>query len=88
LVARDNRLDPKDIVIGRHVMTCCADDIQYCGLACVLPEVMDLETRDWICITAKIEFKKHKVYKGKGPVLTAEKVVICDAPEEQLATFY
>ncbi len=88
LVARDHRLAPTDIVIGRHVMTCCADDIQYCGLACVLPEAMDLQTRDWISVTGKIQFQKHRVYKGKGPVLVAEKVIVCEPPEEQLATFY
>ncbi len=88
LVARDKRLEPQDLVVGRHVMTCCADDIQYCGLACTLPYEMDLQTRDWISVTAKVEFKKHRIYKGKGPVLTAEKVVVCDAPKEQLATFY
>jgi uncharacterized membrane protein YcgQ (UPF0703/DUF1980 family) len=64
------------------------DDIQYCGLACTLPYVMELKTRDWISVTAKIEFKKHRIYKGKGPVLTVEKVVVCEPPEEQLATFY
>ncbi len=88
LVATDKRLSPKDIVVGRHVMTCCAEDIQYCGLACVLPEAMDLQTRDWISITAKVQFQKHTIYKGKGPVLIAEKVIICEEPEEQLATFY
>ena len=88
LVATDKRLQPTDIVVGRHVMTCCADDIQYCGLACVLPYEMELQTRDWISITAKIAFQKHRIYKGKGPVLVAEKVIVCDAPEEQLATFY
>ena len=88
LVATDKRLAPTDIVVGRHVMTCCADDIQYCGLACVLPEVMHLQTRDWICITAKVQFQKHRIYKGKGPVLVAEKVIVAQAPEEQLATFY
>ena len=49
---------------------------------------MELQTRDWISITAKVEFTKHRIYKGKGPVLMAEKVIICNAPEEQLATFY
>ena len=88
IVATDKRLGPQDIVLGRHVMTCCVDDIQYCGLACELPYVMDLQTRDWISVTAKIEFKKHRIYKGKGPVLTVEKVVVCEPPEEQLATFY
>ena len=88
LVATDKRLQPTDIVVGRHVMTCCADDIQYCGLACVLPYEMELNTRDWISITAKIAFQKHRIYKGKGPVLVAEKVIVCNPPEEQLATFY
>ena len=88
LVATDKRLSPKDIVVGRHVMTCCEADIQYCGLACVLPEEMGLKMRDWISVTAKIQFQKHTIYKGKGPVLVAEKVIICEEPEEQLATFY
>jgi len=89
LVATDKRLTAQDIVVGRHVMTCCADDIQYCGLACVLPDAsLQLQTRDWICVTAKIQFQKHRIYKGKGPVLVAEKVVVSNPPEEQLATFY
>ncbi len=89
LVARDNRLAPEDIVLGRHVMTCCADDIEYCGVACVLPQAMDLKTRDWIVVTAKVQFQKHRIYRGKGPVLIAERVVICEQPpEEALATFY
>ena len=88
IVATDKRLNPEDVVVGRHVMTCCEEDIQYCGLACVLPEIMQLNTRDWICVTAKISFQKHRIYKGKGPVLIAERVIICEKPEEALATFY
>ena len=88
LVARDKRLAPEDVVVGRHVMTCCEDDIQYCGLACVLPEIMPLNTRDWICVTAKVQFQKHRIYKGKGPVLMAEKIIVCEKPEEALAVFY
>ena len=88
LVATDKRLSPQDIVVGRHVMTCCEADIQYCGLACVLPSEMNLQTRDWINVTAKVQFQKHRIYKGKGPVLVAERVIVCEPPEEQLATFY
>ena len=69
-------------------MTCCEADIQYCGLACELSNEMDLHTRDWISVTAKVDFKKHRIYKGKGPVLVATKVIVCEAPDEQLATFY
>ncbi len=88
LVATNKQLDAQNVVVGRHVMTCCEADIEYCGLACVLPEAMELQTRDWICVTAKLQFQKHRIYKGKGPVLVAEKVIICEQPEEALATFY
>ena len=88
IVATDKHLAERNIVIGRHVMTCCEADIQYNGLACVLPQSMDLKTRDWLVITAKIEFVQHTIYKGKGPVLMAEKAVVSVPPEEQLATFY
>lgn len=88
IVATDKRLPEANIVIGRHIMTCCEDDIQYSGLACVLPKVMDLKTRDWLEITAKIEFIKHTIYKGKGPVLVATSAEKCEKPEQELATFY
>lgn len=88
LVATDKRLPSDNIVIGRHIMTCCEADIQYSGLACILPEAMGLKTRDWIEVTAKIEMKQHTIYKGKGPVLVATKAERCTPPEEQLATFY
>ena len=37
IVATDARLPEGNIVIGRHIMTCCEDDIAFSGLACVLP---------------------------------------------------
>ena len=49
---------------------------------------MDLKTRDWICVTATLQLQKHRIYKGKGPVLVAEKVIVCNPPDEQLAIFY
>ena len=88
LVATDKRLPQGNVVVGRHVMTCCEADIEYCGIACVVPTLMQLQTRDWVELTAVIEFKKHYVYKGKGPVLTAKEVKKCTPPDEQLATFY
>lgn len=88
LVATDKRLPADNVVVGRHIMTCCEADIQYSGLACILPRPMGLKTRDWIEVTAKIELMKHTIYRGKGPVLVAVKAEKCDPPAEQLATFY
>ena len=64
---KDNMFAP-----GRFVMTCCVDDIQFCGIPCRYTESKTLEPRSWVMVTAKIGAEKHKLYRGDiGPVLTA-----------------
>ena len=61
---------------GRFVMTCCVDDIQFCGIPCRYEKAAELESRSWVMVTAKITAERHKLYKGDlGPVLTAIRVV-------------
>ena len=60
---------------GRFVMTCCVDDIQFCGIPCRYDKAATLESRSWVMVTAKITAEQHKLYKGDmGPVLTAIRV--------------
>ena len=64
---KDNMFAP-----GRFVMTCCVDDIQFCGIPCRYAGSKGLEPRSWVMVTAKISAEKHRLYKGDiGPVLTA-----------------
>ena len=57
---------------GRFVMTCCADDIQFCGIPCSYSGASKLQPRDWVMVKARIKAEKHPLYKGElGPVLTA-----------------
>ncbi len=88
IVAKNTDMPKGSFIIGRHVMTCCADDITYSGIVCDWSGAETLSQRDWIIITAKIELKKHKMYGKKGPVLAVSEVVRTSAPEQELATFY
>ena len=74
---------------GRFVMTCCVDDIQFCGIPCRYDKAATLESRSWVMLTAKITAEKHKLYKGDiGPVLTAIRVEQGAEPAEpDVATF-
>ena len=74
---------------GRFVMTCCVEDIQFCGIPCRYPEASRLESRSWVMVTAKISAEKHPLYKGEvGPVLTAIRVDRNAEPAEpDVATF-
>ncbi len=88
IVARDGKLGKSALIIGRHVMTCCADDIEYNGMVCIFPSAINLKTRDWTIVTAKIKVEPHKLYGRPGPVLYAEKTEFATKPKQEVATFY
>ena len=73
---------------GRFVMTCCIDDIQFCGVPCKYADAAKLEPRSWVMVTAKIAAEKHMLYQGElGPVLTAISVEPAVPPVEDVTTF-
>lgn len=88
IVATDKRLKKGTFVIGRHIMTCCEADITYSGVVCLFDGKLPLNTRDWVKITANISIEYHSVYEQEGPVLHVNKINYCEAPEQELATFY
>ena len=90
IVARDPVLPATSFVIGRHVMTCCADDITYRGLVCTGAEKYPFESRDWVDLTARLAIEKHKLYRGPGPILQVLSVTPCEPlpRDEQVALFY
>ena len=73
---------------GRFVMTCCVEDIEFCGIPCRYDRPKELESRSWVMVTAKITAEKHPLYKGElGPVLTAESVALTSPADPDVATF-
>ena len=82
--AKENMFAP-----GRFVMTCCADDIQFCGIPCNYAGSSKLESRSWVVVKARISAEKHPLYKGElGPVLTAVSVKTGAEPADpDVATF-
>ncbi len=88
IVARDGKLGKSALIIGRHVMTCCADDIEYNAMVCIFPSAVNFKTRDWTIVTAKIKIEPHKLYGRPGPVLYAEKTEFATKPKQEVATFY
>lgn len=87
-VVLDRTVPKGSFVIGRPLMTCCADDIRFAGLACDWANAQSLANRDWVLVTAKIRVDKHACYGRVGPVLEALSVVKTSAPENEVATFY
>ena len=73
---------------GRFVMTCCVDDIQFCGVPCKYADAAKLESRSWVMVEATISAEKHPLYQGElGPVLTAISVEKAEPAKEEVTTF-
>ena len=88
IIAIDERIPSNVFVAGRHVMTCCADDIEYRGLACKGGRTKEMKSRDWLMITGKSKNEYCSIYDEKGPVVKVFEVQKAEKPVEEVATFY
>ena len=75
-------------VVGRHVMTCCVEDIQFAALVCEYDKAAQIKDDSWMVLTASIVFKFHKAYRRKGPVLKYISSEYCEPANPDVATFY
>ncbi len=87
LVALDSSLPKGQFAVGRHVMTCCADDITYVGVVAYGSPLLKLKTRDWVTVEGVLDEDFSPIYKSKGPVLRVKSVEPAKKPVNEVATF-
>ena len=83
-----SKMPANTFIVGRHVMTCCVEDIQFAALVCQWDEADTVQDDSWMILTAKLNFKFNKAYGRKGPVLSYVSHELYEAPEQPVATFY
>ena len=88
IVALDSSLPKDSYAIGRHIMTCCADDIAYRGVVAKGMGNLKLATRDWVIVEGRLVEEYSKLYRGVGPVLYVKSIETAEKPLQEVATFY
>ncbi len=88
MAATDPKFPSGTCAIGRHIMTCCADDVAFCGLVSKVNDLSAVENSQWYIVTAEIDVRFSRMYGKKGPIYNVIKMEKTDAPEELVATFY
>ena len=83
-----SKLPKETFVVGRHVMTCCVEDIQFAGLVCQWERADTVQDDSWMILTARIQFKFNRAYGKRGPVLSYIAGERCEPPAQDVATFY
>ncbi len=86
-VAKNARMPKNGFYVGRPIMTCCVEDIQFSGMLCE-DGGDQVEDSAWVRLTAKIGIKNSRFYGRKGPVLRMISVQPDEAPENPVATFF
>lgn len=91
-VFKSIRLPKGCFVPGRHVMTCCADDIQFIGYLCHTNHaksstIKSLKNKMWVNLTAEVRIEYNKEYGEEGPVLYAKRVEAAEPPVDELVYF-
>ena len=87
MVYKGKKMKETEFVPGRHVMTCCADDIAFFGFLCRSDLAKDLKVKSWVKVTANVKIEYLKEYQGEGPILYATKIEEAEAPDEALVYF-
>lgn len=85
-VGKDRSLGKDEFFAGRHVMSCCVNDIQFAGMLAVWDKAQILKTQDWVIIEAKLSMEKNRVYRTVGPVLRVTGLVRTSEPEHKVVT--
>ena len=57
-----SKLPKQTFVVGRHVMTCCVEDIQFAALVCQWERADTVEDNSWMILTARVNFKFNRAY--------------------------
>ena len=73
-------------VFGRHVMTCCADDIGGIGFLCQFKN-QPPRTNDWIFLDAKVEKSFSPLHNTDAIILIEEKVSPATPHKEEMVYF-
>lgn len=78
----------KYFVPGRHVMTCCEDDIQFLGFICFFEGDMPFGHGDWVKVTAGFDYGECRIYgQDEGPILHLVHIEEGKKPQQELVAF-
>ena len=80
---------PKSVfAVGRHIMTCCVEDIKYCWIAAHWEKPFNPGKDRWVTVTGKIVLKMPANGQQPVPAIEVSELTDAEPPEQEVATFY
>ena len=80
---------PKDVfAVGRYIMTCCADDVQFVWIAANYKSSFKPRQKHWAVVTAKVSVGHDKYRNIDYPMMDIIELTDAEPPKEEVASFY
>ncbi len=87
MVQKPSGLPKGFAIFGRFAMTCCADDVQYMGFLCKADDWSEYKNKQYVTVTARMEYKYMDEYGEEGPVFYADEIEPAAKPDDELVYF-
>ncbi len=88
VAVRNSTFPPNIFAVGRHIMTCCVEDIQYSWIAAQYGRNFLPRKNHWVTVTGAVEVRFNQVQGVFVPMLHVTKLTDAEPPEQEVATFY
>ena len=88
LAVKNPTFPPNIFAIGRHIMTCCVEDIQYCWIGAQYDKKFVPHKDHWITVTGKIVMQFNRAQNTSIPMLNVREITDAEPPAQPVATFY
>ncbi len=87
MAVKQLKFPPNMVAVGRHIMTCCVEDIQFCWIGAFTDQKLSVRKGQWYTVTGRIELKRNRD-GSPAPIMLLQSLDSADAPEQEVATFY
>ena len=86
-VAMTDQLPGNSLAAGRHLMTCCVEDIQFAAFVYKSDQKKNFKIGDWVKIRAEVKMEYEDAYGEVGPVLHCISMESADPADPEIAQF-
>lgn len=87
MVTKMPELPNNVLAVGRFIMTCCEEDMQFCWFVSLYNRYYPTDDKKWAVVTADITVQHHETEDSDIPLFNITDLYECEPPKDKIASF-
>ena len=75
------------LAVGRFIMTCCEEDMQFCWFVSLYNRYYPADEKKWAVVTANVTVQHHETEDADIPLFNITDLYECEPPKDKIASF-